>query len=145
MEKTHVLHKSRATTLLFFNEIGPFAIPYHSSPIAMAMQNLKKSIKILKLEPGNEALTDGRTLKRFFVFQCIKKTASLNEMIRSVIPFRVPFTPIWWPWQTMKTDIRHRRIIWWDENEMSLVTRKPVFEGFDQVSLKPACSAPEIS
>ena len=40
--KMHFGHKSRAITLLFLNEIIPLAIPYHSSPIPMSMQNLKK-------------------------------------------------------------------------------------------------------
>ena len=49
-------HKSRAITLLFLNEIIPLAIPYHSSPIPMSVQNLKKiGEKLLKLEHGNEA------------------------------------------------------------------------------------------
>ena len=38
----HFGHKSRAITLLFLNEIIPLAIPYHSSPIPMSMQSLKK-------------------------------------------------------------------------------------------------------
>ena len=49
-------HKSRAITLLFLNEIIPLAIPYHSSPIPMSMQRLKKiGKKVLELEHGNEA------------------------------------------------------------------------------------------
>ena len=60
--KMHFGHKSRAITLLFLNEIIPLAIPYHSSPIPMSMQSLKKiGQKLLKLEHGNEALTDRRT------------------------------------------------------------------------------------
>ena len=51
----HFGHKSRAITLLFLNEIIPLAIPYHSSPIPMSMQSLKKiGMKVL-LEHGNEA------------------------------------------------------------------------------------------
>ena len=47
---------------VFQNEISPLAIPYHSSPISMSMQSLKKiGQKVLKLEHGNEALTDRRT------------------------------------------------------------------------------------
>ena len=58
----HFWHISRAITLLFQNEICPLAIPYHSSPIPMSMQSLKKiGQKVLKLEHGNEALTDRRT------------------------------------------------------------------------------------
>ena len=54
--KMHFGHKSRAITLLFLNEIIPLAIPYHSSPIPMSMQCLKKiGKKVLKLEHGNEA------------------------------------------------------------------------------------------
>ena len=58
----HFGHKSRAITLLFLNEIIPLAIPYHSSPIPMSMQSLKKiGKKVLKLEHGNEMLTDRQT------------------------------------------------------------------------------------
>ena len=54
--KMHFGHKSRAINLLFLNEIIPLAIPYHSSPIPMSMQSLKKiGKKVLKLEHGNEA------------------------------------------------------------------------------------------
>ena len=46
------------------NEFSPSAIPNHSSLISMSMQSLKKiGQKLLKLESGNEALTDGRTVK----------------------------------------------------------------------------------
>ena len=38
----HLGHESRAIALLFLNEIIPLAIPYHSSPIPMSMQSLKK-------------------------------------------------------------------------------------------------------
>ena len=56
LTKMHFGHKSRALTLLFLNEIIPLAIPYHSSPIPMSMQSLKKmGTKVLKLEHGNEA------------------------------------------------------------------------------------------
>ena len=56
----HFRHTSRAITLLFQNEISPLAIPYHSSPIPMSMQSLKKiSQKVLNLEHGN-AVTDRR-------------------------------------------------------------------------------------
>ena len=48
--------------MLIINEFSQFAIPNHSSPISMSMQSLKKiGQKLLKLESGNEALTDGRT------------------------------------------------------------------------------------
>ena len=61
----HFGHKSRAITLLFLNEIIPLAIPYDSSPIPVTMQSLKKiGQKLLKLEHGNEALTDRRTNAR---------------------------------------------------------------------------------
>ena len=60
-EKKFFLHQSLATTLLFMNEVIPFVIPNYSSPISMSMQSLKKvGQKLLKLESGNEALTDGR-------------------------------------------------------------------------------------
>ena len=66
LRKNTFLHQSRAITLLFINEFSPFAIPNHSSPISMTMQSLKKiGQNLLKLESGNEALTDGRTLKIF--------------------------------------------------------------------------------
>ena len=55
LPKMHFGHKSRAITLLFLNEIIPFTIPYHSSPIPMSMQSLKKiGTKVQKLEHGNE-------------------------------------------------------------------------------------------
>ena len=58
----HFWHTSRAITLLFQNEFSPLAIPYHSSQIPMSMQSLKKiGQNVLKLEHGNEALTDGWT------------------------------------------------------------------------------------
>ena len=58
----HFGHESRAITMLFLNEIIPLAIPYHSSPIPMSMQSLKKiGQMVLKLEHGNEALTDKQT------------------------------------------------------------------------------------
>ena len=54
--KMHFGHKSKARTLLFLNEIIPLAIPYHSSPIPMSMQSLKKiGKKVLKLEHRNKA------------------------------------------------------------------------------------------
>ena len=57
----HFWHTSRAITLLFQKEISPLAIPYHSSPIPMSMQSLKKmGQKVLNLEHGNEAVTDRR-------------------------------------------------------------------------------------
>ena len=52
----HFGHESRAITMLFLNEIIPLAIRYHSSPIPMSMQSLKKiGKKLLKLEHGNDA------------------------------------------------------------------------------------------
>ena len=66
LRKNTFLHHSSAITILFINEFSPFAIPNHSSLIAMSMQSLKKIGRILlKLESGNEALTDGRTLQLF--------------------------------------------------------------------------------
>ena len=45
----HCGHKSRVITLLFLNEIFQLAIPYHSSPIPMSMQSLKRTgKKVLK-------------------------------------------------------------------------------------------------
>ena len=59
IEENTFLHQSRAITLLFMNEFSPFAIPNHSSLISMSTENLKKiGQKLLKLESGNEALTD---------------------------------------------------------------------------------------
>ena len=63
--ETTFLHQARAITLLFINGFSPFAIPNHSSPISMSMQRLKKIGQNYSLESGNEALTDGRTLKIF--------------------------------------------------------------------------------
>ena len=61
LKKNTFLHQSRAITLLFINKFRPFAIPNHSSPISMYMQNLKKiSQKLLKLQSVNEVLKDGQ-------------------------------------------------------------------------------------
>ena len=61
LRKNTFLHQSRAITLLFINKYSPFAIPNHFSLISMSMQSLKKiGQKLLKLETGKEALTDGR-------------------------------------------------------------------------------------
>ena len=71
IEEKHIFtsikgHQSRAVTLLFINEFSLLALPNHSSLISMSMQSSKKiGQKLLKLESGNEALTDGRTLKIF--------------------------------------------------------------------------------
>ena len=79
----HFWHTSRAITLLFQNEISPLAIPYHSSPIPMSMQRLKKiGQKVLKLEHGNEALTDEQT--ELFV----------NEIIPLAIPYHSSMIPM---------------------------------------------------
>ena len=57
-EEKHILHQSRAITLLFINEFSPFAIPNHSFLISMSMQSLKKTgQKLLKLESGNDIFT----------------------------------------------------------------------------------------
>ena len=65
IEENTSLHQSKAITLLFINEFSPFAIPNHSSLISMSMQNLKTiGQKLHKLESGNKALTEGRTLRR---------------------------------------------------------------------------------
>ena len=64
LQKNTFLHQSRAITLLIINKFSPFAIPNHPSPISMSMQSLKEiDQKLLKLESGNKALTDRRTLK----------------------------------------------------------------------------------
>ena len=57
------LRQSMAIALLFINEISPFAISNHSSPISMAMQSLN-NIGQKILESGNKALTDGRPDRR---------------------------------------------------------------------------------
>ena len=62
LRKNTFLHQSRAITLLFINKFSQFAIPNHSFNISMSMESLKKiSKKLLKLESGNEALTDGHS------------------------------------------------------------------------------------
>ena len=62
LRKNTFLYQSRAITLLLINEFSPFAIPNHSSLISISMQSFKKiDQKLLKLEFGNEALTDGWT------------------------------------------------------------------------------------
>ena len=101
IEEKHILYQSRAITLLFMNKFSTFAIPNHSSPISMSMQRLKKiGQKLLKLEAGNEPLTDGRTLKRFggyniplFVAGYKKQTkyyAICNTVLKSLGSIRSP-------------------------------------------------------
>ena len=52
IEQKHILHQSRAITLLFINEFSPFAIPNHS--FLISMQSLKNiGQKLLKLESRN--------------------------------------------------------------------------------------------
>ena len=66
LRKNSFLFQSQAITLVFINDFSLFAIPNHSTLISMSMESLKTiGQKLLKLESGNEALTDGRTLKRF--------------------------------------------------------------------------------
>ena len=58
IEEKHILHQSKAITLLFTNTFGPFAIPNHFSLTSMSIQSLKKiSQKLLKLESGNDIFT----------------------------------------------------------------------------------------
>ena len=67
LRKNTFLHQSRTITLLLINKFSPFAIPNHSFLISMSMQSLKKiGQNLLKLESGNEALTDGRTVTQNF-------------------------------------------------------------------------------
>ena len=44
-----------------FDEIYPST---HSSQVSSLIQSLKKSAKMLKIESGNEAVTDGRQIDR---------------------------------------------------------------------------------
>ena len=73
----HFGHESRAITMLFLNEIIPLAIPYHSSPIPMSMQSLKKiGKKALKLEHGNEAQNIQNFIDvRLFILKILTKNA----------------------------------------------------------------------
>ena len=84
LRKNTFLHQSSAITLLFMNKFSPLAIPNHSSPISMPMQSLKKiGQKLLKLESGNEALTDGHS-KRIRWYNKIPRyffVAGYNKMI----------------------------------------------------------------
>ena len=58
IEEKHILHQSRAITLLFINKFSSFAIPNNSSLISMSMQSLKKiGQKLFKLESGNNIFT----------------------------------------------------------------------------------------
>ena len=51
IEEKHIFTQSRVMILLFIYEFSQFAIPNHSSPISMSMQNLKKiGQKLLKLK-----------------------------------------------------------------------------------------------
>ena len=58
LRKSTFLHQSRAITLLFNNEFGPFAIQNNSTLISMSMQSLKKvGQKLLELESRNHICT----------------------------------------------------------------------------------------
>ena len=91
----HFGHKSRAITLLFLNEIIPLAIPYHSSPIPMSMQSLKKiSQKVhvylsYSTETKHKAfLTSSRAITLLFQNEisplAIPYHSSLNPSIQSL-------------------------------------------------------------
>ena len=62
--KMHFGHKSRTITLLCLNEIIPLAILYHSSPIPVSMQRLKKI--------GKKVLSWSTVTKRKAFLTCIK-------------------------------------------------------------------------
>ena len=73
-KKKHIFSSMKGHNSVVYNEFSPFAIPNHSSPISMSMQSVKKiGQKLLKLESGNEALTDGRSLKRFGGYNIIPR------------------------------------------------------------------------
>ena len=59
--KTHFLHKSRAMTLLFLNDISLFAIPNHSSPISTPLQSLKKIGKKTPKVRAQKRSADGQS------------------------------------------------------------------------------------
>ena len=97
--KMHFGHKSRAITLLFLNEIIPFAIPYHSSPIPMSMQSLKKfGKKVLKLEHGVRAWK--RTTKHFWHTSRAVTLLFQNEICPLAIPYHSSLIPM--PMQSLK-------------------------------------------
>ena len=65
--ETNFLHESRAITLCLFDEIYPATIPNHSYQISTRIQSLKKICQeMLKIESGNEVVTDGQTLNANF-------------------------------------------------------------------------------
>ena len=93
LRKNTFLHQSRAIALLFINKFSPNAIPNYTSAISMSMQSLKKiGQKLLELETGNEAPTDGRTDRHS------KRFGGYTVMI---LRFRTDM-----PGQTVKTQIR---------------------------------------
>ena len=61
-EEKHIFTSIKGHNSVFINEYSPSAIPNHSSLISMFTQSLKKiGQKLLKLESGNEVLTDRGT------------------------------------------------------------------------------------
>ena len=83
LRKNTFLHQSRVMIVLFIYEFSQFAIPNHSSPISMSMQNLKKiGQKLLKLKSPETKRwrTDGRSkwfggyniIPRHFLWRGIK-------------------------------------------------------------------------
>ena len=63
---------------------------------------------------------------------------SHRHMTTASLPTASAVSDLWWYSECCYTDYPNWR-------QLSLVTRKPVFGGFDQVRLKPACSATETS
>ena len=85
--KMHFEHKSRAITLLFLNEIIPLAISYHSSPIPMSMQSLKKISK-----KGTKVRARKRSAKHFWHTSRAITLLFQNEINPLAIPYH--FSPI---------------------------------------------------
>ena len=81
----HFGHKSRVITLLFLNEIIPLTIPYHSSPIPMSMQSLKKigqkGTNVRARKRSADGQTDGRAN--------IRGLGASLSMIMRFIPLRI--------------------------------------------------------
>ena len=67
LRKNTFLHQSRAITLLFINEFGPFAIPSHSSLISMSMHSLKKIGQKLLKSPETTFLYQSRAITLLFI------------------------------------------------------------------------------
>ena len=88
VRKQHFYINQGSLLLLFINEISPFAIPNHSSPISMSMLTLKKiGQELLKLRVQKRS-ADGRTdtqnfkiFRGYYIIPATFCVSGYNEMM----------------------------------------------------------------